>query len=142
MGPKKFPKSTLWVILDLNLHCFIDLRDKLWGEFISCFFAICFFQKAGCPIFKNSGCRLTGQVDLRRKMIQEVPAFCDFLVPKSNHEMGWSWIPRTLFSVKPHNGLKRFLKSTFWVFFHEILIFFHIETAFSCQQLHAYWTYL
>ena len=26
------------------------------------FFALCFFQKAGCPIFKNSGCRLTGRV--------------------------------------------------------------------------------
>ena len=25
-------------------------------------FALCFFQKAGCPIFKNSGCRLTGRV--------------------------------------------------------------------------------
>ena len=22
---------------------------------------LCFFQKAGCPIFKNSGCRLTGR---------------------------------------------------------------------------------
>ena len=26
------------------------------------FFALCFFQKAGCPIFKNSGCRLTGRI--------------------------------------------------------------------------------
>ena len=26
------------------------------------FFALCFFQKAGCPIFKNSGCRLTGRL--------------------------------------------------------------------------------
>ena len=26
------------------------------------FFSACFFQKAGCPIFKNSGCRLTGRL--------------------------------------------------------------------------------
>ena len=26
------------------------------------FFALCFFQKAGCPIFKNRGCRLTGRL--------------------------------------------------------------------------------
>ena len=30
------------------------------------FFALCFFQKAGCPIFKNSGCRLTGRLCFRK----------------------------------------------------------------------------
>jgi hypothetical protein len=40
-----------------------------------------------------------------------------FLVPKSNHEMQESRIPRTIFSVKPQNGSQKFLKSTFWAFF-------------------------
>ena len=45
------------------------------------------------------------------------PRISWFLVPKSNHEMRGSWIPRTVVSVKPQNGSKKFLKSTFWVFF-------------------------
>ena len=63
-----------------------------------------------------------------------------FLVPNGNHEMRGSWIPRTVFSVKPQNGSKSFLKSTFWAFFHEILIFFSpiVIAAFSCLIFHAY----
>ena len=67
------------------------------------------------------------------------PRISWFLVPKGNHEMRGSWIPRTVFSVKPQNGSKSFLKSTFWAFFHEILIFSPIEiAAFSSLLLHAY----
>ena len=62
-----------------------------------------------------------------------------FLVPKCNHEMQGSWILGTVFSVKPRNGSKSFQKSTFWALFHEILMFFPIETAFSSVQLHAKW---
>ena len=40
--------------------------------------------------------------------------------PKSNHEMRWSWILRTVFSVKPQSGSKKILKSTFWAFFSKI----------------------
>ena len=31
-------------------------------ERMTLFFSTCFLQKSGCPIFKNSGCRLTGRV--------------------------------------------------------------------------------
>ena len=37
--------------------------------------------------------------------------------------MRGSWIPRTVFSIKPQNGSKNFLKSTFFAIFHEILTF-------------------
>ena len=45
------------------------------------------------------------------------PRISWFLVPNSNHEMRGSWIPRTVFSVKPQNGSKKIWKSTFWAFF-------------------------
>ena len=45
------------------------------------------------------------------------PRILWFLVPESNHEMRGSWIPRTVFSVKPHNGSKKIWKSTIWAFF-------------------------
>ena len=45
------------------------------------------------------------------------PRISWFLVPNGYHEMRGSWIPRTVFSVKPQNGSKSFLKSTFWAFF-------------------------
>ena len=63
------------------------------------------------------------------------PRILWFLVPNSNLEMWGSWIPRTVFSVKPQNGSKKFLKSTFWAFFHEILIFFPIQIVFP--SLHS-----
>ena len=54
-----------------------------------------------------------------------------FLVPNGNHEMRGSWIPRTVFSVKPHNGYKKIWKFTF------LSLFFPIQIAFS--SLYAYW---
>ena len=45
------------------------------------------------------------------------PRISWFLVPKSNHEMQGSWIPRSVFSVKPQNGFQKIWKSTFWAFF-------------------------
>ena len=47
-----------------------------------------------------------------------------FFLPKCNHEMRGSWIPGTVCCVKPQNGSKSFQKSTFWAFFHEIMMFF------------------
>ena len=45
---------------------FIKRRDQAASSLFEwqwpCFFALCFFQKTGCPIFKNIGCRLTGQI--------------------------------------------------------------------------------
>ena len=62
-----------------------------------------------------------------------------FLVPNGNHEMRGSWIPKTVFSVKPQNGSKSFLKSTFWAFFSWNFDFSPIEiAAFSSLLLHAY----
>ena len=46
-----------------------------------------------------------------------------FLVPKGYHEMRGSWIPRTVFSIKPKNGSKKFPKSPFSADFQEISIF-------------------
>ena len=43
------------------------------------------------------------------------------LVPKSFHEMSGSQISRTLFSVKPQNWFKEFLKSPFFANFHNLL---------------------
>ena len=43
-------EEAAWSLLFLNKEC-------------PCFFQPAFFQKAGCPIFKNSGCRLTGRVN-------------------------------------------------------------------------------
>ena len=37
--------------------------------------------------------------------------------------MRGSWIPRTVFSIKPQNGSKKFPKSPFFADFHEISIF-------------------
>ena len=37
------------------------------------------------------------------------PPISWFLVPKSNHEMRGTWIMRTVFSVKPQNGSKKFI---------------------------------
>ena len=62
-----------------------------------------------------------------------------FLVPNGNHEMRGSWIPRTVFSVKPQNGSKSFLKSTFWAFFSWNFNFSPIEiAAFSSLLFYAY----
>ena len=71
------------------------------------------------------------------------PCILWFSVPKSNHEMRGSWIPRTVFSVKPQNGSKSFLKSTFWAFFHEILIFpllklQHFQVYYFIQSMTCY----
>ena len=67
------------------------------------------------------------------------PRISWFLVPKGNHEMRGSWIPRTVFSVKPQNGSKSFLKSTFWAFFSWNFNFSPIEiAAFSSLLFHAY----
>ena len=51
-------------------------------------------------IIKFIECFTNNKSDKKNFKIQEVPAF---LVPKSNHEMRGSWIPRTVFSVKPKN---------------------------------------
>jgi hypothetical protein len=59
-----------------------------------------------------------------------------FLVHKNNHEMRGSWIPRTVFSVKPQNGSKKILKSTFWTFFLWNFDFFPIERAFQVYMLY------
>ena len=64
------------------------------------------------------------------------PCISWFLVPMSNHEMRESWIPRTVFSVKPQNGSKIFLKSTFWVFFSRNLgLFFLLFHCFPLDNL-------
>ena len=58
-----------------------------------------------------------------KKVCTGGPCISWFLVPKSNHEIWGSWIPRTVFSIKTQNGSKKILMSTFWAFFHEILFF-------------------
>jgi hypothetical protein len=88
------------------------------------------------------------------------PSISWFLVPKSNHEMRGSWIPGTVYSVKPQNGSKSFQKSTFWAFFHDFsywnIIFKSIVSWFlnfllqsviiikmiqviSTSEFHEYW---
>ena len=37
------------------------------------------------------------------------PRISWFLVPKSNHEMGGSWIPMNVFILKPQNKSKKIL---------------------------------
>ena len=44
-------------------------------------------------------------------------------------------IPRTVFSVKPQNGSKKFIKSTFWAFFSWNFDFFPIQIVFP--SLHS-----
>jgi hypothetical protein len=51
------------------------------------------------------------------------PRISWFLVPKGCYEMRASWIPRTVFSIKPKNGSNNFLKSPFFANFREISIF-------------------
>ena len=73
----------------------------------------------------NIYCKISLQLPFPLKLSVQsttrVPRMLWFLDPKSNHETRWLWIPRTVFSVKPQNGSKKFLKSTFWAFFHEIV---------------------
>jgi hypothetical protein len=82
---------------------------------------------------------------LKRKLLHSAgytggPRISWFLVPNGNHEMRGSWIPRIVFSVKPQNGSKSFLKSTFWALFSWNFDFSPIEiAAFSSLLLHAYW---
>ena len=45
------------------------------------------------------------------------PRISWFLVPNGNPEMRGSWIPGTVFSIKPQNGSKEFQKSPFWASF-------------------------
>ena len=59
-----------------------------------------------------------------------------FLVPKSNHEMQGSWIPRTVSSAKPQNRSKKIIKFIFWAFSSWNFDFFPIQIAFP--SLHAY----
>ena len=40
------------------------------------FFSACFLQKAGCPIFENSGCRLTGRLYLSIKAKKKLVSYC------------------------------------------------------------------
>ena len=49
------------------------------------------------------------------------PRISWFLVPNGNPEMRGSWIPGTVFSIKPKNGSKEFQKSPFWASFCKIL---------------------
>ena len=61
------------------------------------------------------------------------PRISWFLVPKSNHEMWGSWIPRTVFSIKPQNGSKKahFLS----LFFIKFWFFIPIQIVFP--SLHS-----
>jgi hypothetical protein len=68
--------------------------------------------------------------------IQEVPAFRDFWFQGLIMKCGDHEFRGLFFSVKPQNGSKKYWKSTFWAFFHKILIFSPIQIAF--QSLHAY----
>ena len=54
------------------------------------------------------------------------PCISWFLVPKSNQMRG-SWIPRTVFSIKPQNVSKKILKSTFWAYFSWNFDFFPLS---------------
>ena len=65
-------------------------------------------------------------VDLLQ-IVQGVPAFCNFWFQRvSNHEMRGSRILRTVFSIKPQNGTKSVLKSTFWAFFPVLKLHFQV----------------
>ena len=75
------------------------------------------------------------------------PRISWFLVPNGYHEMGGSWIPRTILSVKSQNGSKNFPKSPFFANFHEISIFEsqhmivrYIMTCLSCY-LSQIWSF-
>ena len=60
------------------------------------------------------------------------PRISWFLVLWGNHEMQGLWIPGTSFSVKPQNASKIFQTSTFWAFFHGILMLFpHWNSIFK-----------
>ena len=83
----------------------------------------------------------TGSAEQSKLSYTGGPHILGFLVSKSNHEMRGSWNAGIMnyedcFSAKPQNGSKKILKSTFWVFFHEILIFFPIQIIFS--SLYSY----
>ena len=66
---------------------------------------------------------------LGTKIIAGGPRILWFLVPMGNHEMRGSWIPGTVFSVKPQNASNIFQKSTFWAFVHDFFPLFQIEIA-------------
>ena len=55
--------------------------------------------------------------------------------------MRGSRIPRTVFSIKPQNGSKNFLKSTFFAIFHEISIF-EFQNAIVRSALTCLFSYL
>ena len=91
------------------------------------FFSACFFQKAGCPIFKNSGCRLTGRLSLGRTYSYPWSPFIFRNVPKTRTGFLEKWgkcpIPQsTVFrdasGIKSSNGYEANRKCRDFNFLH------------------------